>query len=89
MKKYSRELRNVTLYNVNGANKDGMGGTCGKDRLINLCVHGRICMRFEVLTAASMKMVVFWVVAPCGPVEIYRHFRGAYCVHPRAAYSSP
>jgi hypothetical protein len=25
-------------------------------------------MRFEVLTANSMKMAVFWVVAPCGLV---------------------
>jgi hypothetical protein len=31
---------------------------------------------FEVLTAASMKMAVFWVVAPCRLVEVYRHFRG-------------
>jgi hypothetical protein len=27
-------------------------------------------VRFEVLTAASMKMIVFWVVAPCSLVEI-------------------
>jgi hypothetical protein len=26
---------------------------------------------FEVLTAASVKMAVFWVVAPCSPVEVY------------------
>jgi hypothetical protein len=29
-------------------------------------------LRFEVLTAASIKMAVFWVVAPCSLVEIYR-----------------
>jgi hypothetical protein len=33
-------------------------------------------VRFEVLTVASMKMAVFWVVVPCGLVEAYRHFRG-------------
>jgi hypothetical protein len=34
-------------------------------------------VRFEVLTAASMKMAVFWVVVPCSLVEIvYRLFRG-------------
>jgi hypothetical protein len=29
-------------------------------------------VRFQVLTAASMKMTVFWVVAPCSLVEFYR-----------------
>jgi hypothetical protein len=37
-------------------------------------------MRFEVLTAASMKMVVFLVVA-YSSVEVYRHFRAACCLH--------
>jgi hypothetical protein len=31
---------------------------------------------FEVLTAVSMKMAVFWVVAPCNRVEVYQRFRG-------------
>jgi hypothetical protein len=31
---------------------------------------------FEVFTAASMKMAVFWVVAPCNLVDVYRRFRG-------------
>jgi hypothetical protein len=30
---------------------------------------------FEVLTAVSTKMAVFWVVAPRSVVEVYRHFR--------------
>jgi hypothetical protein len=30
----------------------------------------------EVLTAVSMKMAVFWVVAPCKLVEVYKLFRG-------------
>jgi hypothetical protein len=34
---------------------------------------------FEFLMAASMKMVVFWVVAPCSQVEVYRRFRGTCC----------
>jgi hypothetical protein len=33
---------------------------------------------FVVLTAASMKMDVFSVVAPCGLVEAYRRFRGLH-----------
>jgi hypothetical protein len=36
---------------------------------------------FEVLTAVSMKMAVFWVVAPCSLVEVYQRFRGACCLH--------
>jgi hypothetical protein len=28
-------------------------------------------MRFHVLMAASIKMVVFWVVAPCSLAEVY------------------
>jgi hypothetical protein len=35
----------------------------------------------EVLTAASMKIAVFWVVAPCSLVEVYRRFTGACCIH--------
>jgi hypothetical protein len=38
-------------------------------------------MRFEVFTAATLKMAVFWVVAVCSLVEVYRRFRGARCLH--------
>jgi hypothetical protein len=40
-----------------------------------------IPVRFQVLTAASMKMAVFWDVAPCSLVDIGRRFTGAYCPH--------
>jgi hypothetical protein len=36
---------------------------------------------FEVLTAVSTKMAVFWVVAPCGLVEVYQRFRGPCCLY--------
>jgi hypothetical protein len=36
---------------------------------------------FEVLTAVSKKMAVFWVVAPCNLVEIYQRFRRSCCLH--------
>jgi hypothetical protein len=29
---------------------------------------------FEVLTAVSTKMAVFWVVAPCSLVDVYQRF---------------
>jgi hypothetical protein len=38
-------------------------------------------VRFEVLMVMSMKMVVFWDVAPCSLVDTDPHFRGAYCLH--------
>jgi hypothetical protein len=36
---------------------------------------------FRSSLAASMKMTVFWDVAPCSLVEIGLRFRGAYCLH--------
>jgi hypothetical protein len=38
-------------------------------------------VRFQVLTAASTKMTVFWDVALCSLAENDRRFRGAYCLH--------
>jgi hypothetical protein len=37
---------------------------------------------FEVLTAVSTKMAVFWFVAPCSLAEVYQRFRGPCCLHP-------
>jgi hypothetical protein len=48
----------------------------------------RELVRFQVLTAASMKMAVNWVVGPCSLVEVYRHFRGAYTLMMKAASTS-
>jgi hypothetical protein len=38
-------------------------------------------VRFQGLTASSMRMTVYWVIAPCCRVEVYRRFRGAFCIH--------
>jgi hypothetical protein len=38
-------------------------------------------VRFQVLTAASMKFRVFWDVLPCSQVDVNRRFRCAYCLH--------
>jgi hypothetical protein len=46
-----------------------------KQKPLNNC----ILVRFEVLTAVSMKIAVFWVVAPCSLVEVYQRFRGPCC----------
>jgi hypothetical protein len=42
-------------------------------------------VRFQVLTAASMKIAVFWIVAPCSLVEVYQRFRGAIAMMMEAA----
>jgi hypothetical protein len=34
------------------------------------------CVRFQVLTASSMKFGVFWDIAPCSLVGVDRCFRG-------------
>jgi hypothetical protein len=36
--------------------------------------------RFQVLTATSMEITVFWDVAQRSLVEVYRRFTGAYCL---------
>jgi hypothetical protein len=38
-------------------------------------------MGFEVLTAVSSKMAVFWVVASYSLVEVYQRFRDPCCLH--------
>jgi hypothetical protein len=38
-------------------------------------------VRFQVVTGASMKMAVFWVVAPCSLVEVHLRFTDAFCLH--------
>jgi hypothetical protein len=43
--------------------------------------HNKV--RYQVLTAASMKMNDFWDVAPRSLEEVYHRFKGAYCLlHP-------
>jgi hypothetical protein len=45
------------------------------------CGGQQIISQVGFLTAVSTKMDVFWVVAPCSLVEVYRRFRGACCLH--------
>jgi hypothetical protein len=45
---------------------------------IKLMSNKPIYVRFQVLTATSIKMAVFWDVAPCSLVDIDR---GVYCLH--------
>jgi hypothetical protein len=38
-------------------------------------------VRFQVVTAASMKFRVLWDVVPCSLIVVDRRFRGVYCLH--------
>jgi hypothetical protein len=38
------------------------------------------CLRFQVLTAASMKFRVFCDVLPCSQINVDRRFRDACCL---------
>jgi hypothetical protein len=60
--------------------------------MLLICVCNRYCglekrvmslyfVRFKVLTAMSMKMVVFWDVAPRSLVDTDRHFGGVYYLY--------
>jgi hypothetical protein len=46
-------------------------------------------VRFEVLTAASLKMTVFSDIAPGSLVAVDRRFRGAYCLHDQGSDHCP
>jgi hypothetical protein len=39
-----------------------------------------LCVRYQVLKAAGMKMAAFWDTAPRS-LKVYHRFRGAYCLH--------
>jgi hypothetical protein len=44
-------------------------------------------VKFQVLTAVSMKMVIFWVIAPCSLEEVHRRFRGVCHLHHQGSSS--
>jgi hypothetical protein len=54
--------------------------SCPKISLPVSVLLGTSLVGFEVLTAVSTKMAVFWVVAPCSLVEVYQRFRGLCCL---------
>jgi hypothetical protein len=39
------------------------------------------CPRPIIDTIYFLEMAVFWFVVPCSLVEVYRRFRGAFCLH--------
>jgi hypothetical protein len=46
----------------------------------NLTIY-TYCVRFEVLTAVTVKINVFWYVTPSGLVDYYRSFEEICCLH--------
>jgi hypothetical protein len=55
-----------------------VGSWCAKSHQIKLQPYN---MRFEVLVAVKMSVLVFWLVTPCGFVGRYQHFGETYCLH--------
>jgi hypothetical protein len=43
-------------------------------------------VRFKVLTAARVKITVFWDVAPCSLAEVYQRFGDACCLYHQGAH---
>jgi hypothetical protein len=41
-------------------------------------------VRFQILTAVKMSLVVFFVVRPCGLASVDRRFGGTHCLHLQA-----
>jgi hypothetical protein len=39
-------------------------------------------VRFQVLTAVSMKMTAFWNIVQCSLIEVNGRFRRSHCLHP-------
>jgi hypothetical protein len=37
----------------------------------------------------GMKMAAFWIVVPCGLVEVYGRFKGTFCVPLPVTYHFP
>jgi hypothetical protein len=35
----------------------------------------------NVIVSRRVKVPLFWVVAPCSLIEVYRRFRGTFCLH--------
>jgi hypothetical protein len=42
--------------------------------------HDTIQKNTEAILDGSKDFIIFWVVAPCSHVKIYRRFRGTYCL---------
>jgi hypothetical protein len=73
-RKYINRFINKPKYSFKGNIRRKKGGIMHKTTSYDE-------MRFQVLTAASMKMTVFWDVAPSCLVEVHRRFRGVCCLH--------
>jgi hypothetical protein len=57
-------------------------------RLWEWKIHDELDIRFEVLTAVKMPMLVIWVLMQCGLVGGYHCFVGTYCLHLQHTYKS-
>jgi hypothetical protein len=60
-----------------------------KRRACSSVTNLEIIVRFQVLTAASVKFRAFWEVAPCSHVEVDRRFGGVYCLNHQGDLTRP
>jgi hypothetical protein len=75
-----RELICNTLEFLSMCNSPSWGVQCDAWKYKGDTEH--LCsLRFQGLMAMSMKMIDFWVIAPCSIIVEDWRFRGAYCVH--------
>jgi len=42
---------------------------------------GKKLLRSEILTVVSLKIIAFRDVMSRGPLDVYRCYRGTYCLH--------
>jgi hypothetical protein len=87
-------LRRITENNIKMDFKKLVMMTWGRSTSSRLCsvvgfviITGKnlgsdtmVLVRFQVLTAESMKTTAFWDVARCSLIEVDWRFRGAYCL---------
>jgi hypothetical protein len=93
--KHLLKIRTKREHNFDNTYKPGVEklfNTAGRIGYSYLCREQQkkliMSLGFEVLTAVSMKMAVFCVVAPCSLVEVYQSFRGPCCLHHQVASSA-
>jgi hypothetical protein len=49
-------------------------------RALLLLQPQNIHVGYKVLTAMTMKNIMFWGVTPCSPVKVHRRFGGTYYI---------
>jgi hypothetical protein len=73
--------REMTSCEYNSRANDLVESKCCTNLVYRSCQNFAIFPPPFATELLSIKKAVFWVVAPCSLVEVYRRFRGACCLH--------